>query len=57
VAGELARSLPRRPLLVAVTGYGTDDHRARAGEAGFDYFLLKPYDPEELRRVLGATAG
>jgi CheY-like chemotaxis protein len=38
--------------LVAVTGYGQDEDRRRAREAGFQYHLVKPIDPEELREVL-----
>jgi two-component system, chemotaxis family, CheB/CheR fusion protein len=39
-------------LLVALTGYGEEDVRL-CHEAGIDLRLLKPCDPEELRRVLG----
>ncbi|MCA1595399.1 MAG: response regulator, partial [Chloroflexi bacterium] len=39
-------------LLVALTGYGQDDDRRRAVEAGFDLHLTKPVDPWELRRLL-----
>lgn len=48
------RSLPgaARRRLVAVTGYGHDEDRRRAREAGFQYHLVKPIDPEELREVL-----
>jgi CheY-like chemotaxis protein len=38
--------------LVAVTGYGQDEDRRRSREAGFQYHLVKPIDPEELREVL-----
>jgi CheY-like chemotaxis protein len=54
VAASLARELPRRPLLVALTGYGTEDHRRKARDAGFDHFFLKPTNPDELRAVLAA---
>jgi CheY-like chemotaxis protein len=37
--------------LVAVTGHGTEEHRRRAAEAGFDLFLLKPVGPADLRRL------
>src|SRR5205823_1272554 len=39
-------------LLVAVTGYGQDEHRRRAREAGFNYHLVKPVDPAELHKLL-----
>jgi PAS domain S-box-containing protein len=42
----------RNALLVAVTGYGQDEDRRRSAEAGFDYHLTKPVDPEALRRLL-----
>jgi CheY-like chemotaxis protein len=56
---EVARRLRRAPglegvLLVALTGYGRDEDRRRAFEAGFDHHLTKPADPEELRRLLAA---
>jgi CheY-like chemotaxis protein len=44
--------LPRRPLLIAVTGYGTEEDRRRGREAGIDLHLLKPADPEELAEAL-----
>jgi CheY-like chemotaxis protein len=58
---EVAQRLRRLPhltraCLVAVTGLGTQDHRRRAHECGFDLFLLKPVDPRELRE-LAATVG
>jgi signal transduction histidine kinase/CheY-like chemotaxis protein len=42
----------RRPLFVALTGYGLEEDRRRALEAGFDHHLVKPVDPRELERVL-----
>jgi len=38
--------------LVALTGYGREEDRIRAREAGFDAHLLKPVDLERLRAVL-----
>jgi signal transduction histidine kinase len=38
--------------LVALTGYGQPADRRRALEAGFDDHLVKPLDPEALRRLL-----
>jgi CheY-like chemotaxis protein/two-component sensor histidine kinase len=40
------------PLLVAMTGYGQDEDRRRSREAGFSHHLVKPVDPQELRRLL-----
>src|SRR5262245_35307615 len=47
---EVARRLRRVPglkeaLLVALTGYGSDEDRRRSREAGFDHHLVKPADP------------
>jgi CheY-like chemotaxis protein len=55
---EVARELSRRrsgpePLIVAVTGWGKPEDRARAREAGIDVHLVKPVEEEELREVLG----
>jgi signal transduction histidine kinase len=41
-----------RTRLIAVTGYGRDEDRRRAREAGFDLHLTKPVDPAELQRRL-----
>jgi len=46
---EWARSV----RLIALTGYGQENDRARALEAGFDLHVLKPVDPAELRSLLG----
>jgi two-component system, OmpR family, response regulator len=47
---DIARA--RRPLLVAVTGHGSDDDRARTKAAGFDLHLTKPVAPSVLVAVL-----
>jgi CheY-like chemotaxis protein len=53
---ELARALRTRggavPHLVAITGWGAAADRARALEAGFDQFLVKPVDASCLQEVL-----
>jgi CheY-like chemotaxis protein len=36
-------------LLIALTGYGQKEDRARAAEAGFDYHFVKPADPREIQ--------
>jgi CheY-like chemotaxis protein len=41
-----------RLLLVAVTGYGHDEARARSLAAGFDRHLAKPVDHRTLRALL-----
>jgi CheY-like chemotaxis protein len=42
----------RCPLLVAVTGLSTKAYRERATEVGFDYFLVKPVDPNVMTDLL-----
>jgi CheY-like chemotaxis protein len=42
--------------LVALTGHGQPHDRRRCEEEGFDFFLLKPADPEALRQVLDRIA-
>ncbi len=55
---EVARQLRELPgmsacTLVAVTGWGQEDDRRRAREAGFDRHLVKPVDPREIESILG----
>jgi CheY-like chemotaxis protein len=56
LAERLRQLLPARPLLVAVTGYGTDQDRERSRRAGFDYHFTKPIDPAVLTGLLRAEA-
>jgi PAS domain S-box-containing protein len=39
-------------VIVAVSGYGQDDDRRRAREAGFDHHLVKPIDFDALTKLL-----
>jgi CheY-like chemotaxis protein/nitrogen-specific signal transduction histidine kinase len=43
-------------LLVAVTGWGQEDDKARSTAAGFDYHVVKPLDPPELPKILRIAA-
>jgi signal transduction histidine kinase/ActR/RegA family two-component response regulator len=43
-------------LLVALTGWGQDEDKRRSREAGFDYHLTKPPDPEVLDRLIAGCA-
>src|SRR2546430_17080917 len=38
--------------LIALSGYGREEDRRRAREAGFDHHLTKPVDPQGLNRLL-----
>ncbi len=55
---EVARRLRQTPeavgaMVVALTGYGQDEDRLRSREAGVDHHLVKPINPQELKRLLG----
>ena len=41
--------------LIALSGYGQDDDRRQAQQAGFDLHLIKPVDPAVLARTLAAV--
>ncbi|MDI1481034.1 GAF domain-containing protein [Polyangium sp. y55x31] len=45
-----------RVVLVALTGWGTEEDRRQAREAGFDYHLTKPVDLEEVQRIVDGVA-
>ena len=54
---EVARRLREAPetrnaYIIAVTGWGQSEDRQKSKEAGFDLHLVKPIDPEALRRLL-----
>jgi signal transduction histidine kinase/ActR/RegA family two-component response regulator len=44
-------------LLIAITGWGQSNDRARSAEAGFDHHLTKPVDYRDLAKVLMPDAG
>lgn len=52
---EVARHLRREMdgvMIVAVTGHGTEEDRARTRAAGFDHHLVKPVAPQLLESLL-----
>ncbi|MEP6781904.1 MAG: CheR family methyltransferase [Gemmatimonadaceae bacterium] len=54
---ELASRIRRRAnceqvVLVALTGWGSEEHRRRSSEVGFDFHLAKPADLAVIRRIL-----
>jgi signal transduction histidine kinase len=58
---ELARQLRARPafgrvVLVALSGYGRDEDRRMAAEAGFDHHLVKPPELDTLLQLIGNVA-
>lgn len=57
---EVARAIRERfassgAMLVALTGWGQDDDRRRAREAGFDHHLVKPAQIDALQTLLAAV--
>ena len=52
----IATSDGKRPLLIAISGYGRDVEREIASMAGFDVFLLKPYDVDLLEAAIRGDA-
>jgi signal transduction histidine kinase/ActR/RegA family two-component response regulator len=53
----VARALRNDPTLsrvrlIAVSGYGRDEDRRRASQAGFDHHFTKPIEYDELRKAL-----
>jgi CheY-like chemotaxis protein len=42
----------KRPMLIAITGYGQEDDRRRSTEVGIDLHLVKPVDPTHLQEIL-----
>src|SRR5690348_3970095 len=52
-AQRIRELLASRPVtLIALTGWGQEEDRRRALEAGFDHHLTKPADPEILKRLV-----
>jgi CheY-like chemotaxis protein len=59
---EVARRLRHRggegpSRLIALTGYGQKEDRARSSEAGFDHHFVKPADPRLIQSAISAWSG
>jgi CheY-like chemotaxis protein len=55
VARRIRAARPNNPpVIVAVTGWGKPEDRARSREAGFDLHLVKPVNETDLLRALSA---
>ena len=55
VARRIRSGFPdRRTALIALTGWGQDEDRRRAREAGFDHHLIKPADLDALQGLLAS---
>jgi signal transduction histidine kinase len=55
VARQVRETFGPRPYLVALTGYGQPEDRARARAAGFDDHVTKPLDLDALERLIAHT--
>jgi CheY-like chemotaxis protein len=53
VARRIREKGDRHTVLVAVTGWGQEDDKRRAREAGFDHHLTKPIDIDALEKIIG----
>lgn len=54
---EAARQIRKQPwgadaLVIAITGWGQEEDKRKAWEAGFDYHVTKPVDPAALFKLL-----
>jgi signal transduction histidine kinase/DNA-binding response OmpR family regulator len=49
--------LPRPALLIALTGYGQKEDRARSQAAGFHHHFVKPADPRAIQDVIATWRG
>jgi signal transduction histidine kinase len=56
VVARLREEMSPMPRMIALTGYGQSEDRARSHAAGFDHHLVKPVDPEALLRLLADEA-
>lgn len=59
---EVARRVRAQPwgagaLLIAATGWGQDDDRRKALEAGFDLHFTKPFAPDQLLQAIAGRQG
>jgi CheY-like chemotaxis protein len=54
---QRVRRLPgmERVLLIALTGYGSEEDRRKGREAGFHHHLVKPAQPEDIERMVAGT--
>jgi DNA-binding response OmpR family regulator len=45
-------SWEKKPFLIALADYDSEEDRCRSRQAGIDLHLVKPVDPDYLRRIL-----
>jgi CheY-like chemotaxis protein len=56
LARRLVGTVARPPFMIALTGYGQENDRARAREAGFHEHMVKPVNPERLIKLIEQAA-
>ena len=47
-----AQSENEKVIIIAQTGWGQEETRIKTSDAGFDYHMVKPLDPNTLRKIL-----
>lgn len=55
VARRIRAEYGKHILLIALTGWGKDDDRHRARDAGFDHHLTKPVEISALQTLLASS--
>ncbi len=55
VCRRIVLGMPVPPVMVALTGWGTELDRRRTVEAGFHHHLVKPVQLDQLRSILQST--
>ena len=56
LAVQMRRAAVKPLRLIALTGYGQDQDRARTTDAGFDAHLVKPVEIDDLDEVISGLA-
>lgn len=51
-----AQSENERVVIIAQTGWGQEETRIKTSDAGFDYHMVKPLDPNTLQKILAKLA-
>jgi CheY-like chemotaxis protein len=47
-----AQPWARGAVLIALTGWGQDEDKRHSKEAGFNFHMIKPVDPQALHKLL-----
>jgi signal transduction histidine kinase len=55
-AARQLRAAHPETLLIALSGWGRDEDRAKSSDAGFDGHMVKPVAPDDIRRFLAMLA-